>query len=72
MHTSVGDADARPSNGDALLCIGCGKWGIYDNGASRMPTTDELVYLTTDAECIRYALAWHAMMDDRMHDRKRE
>lgn len=62
------ESDHQPGDGDATLCIDCGKWGFFDakvKGGIRKATASEAVELVTNTHMFRVKLAWS------MIDRKR-
>lgn len=60
----LGDALARPSNGDISLCITCGQLGVFDLRlhAIRLPTAAEARKFDTLPEVIKARRAWRKVV----------
>jgi len=57
-------ADPRPGNGDATLCINCGRFSVFDssaNGGLRKPRRKETRQLESDNKARTTSLAWSMM-----------
>lgn len=57
MHDNMLNTEAVPADGDVSLCIGCGKWAIYEGQALRFPTSEEMADIRMNPDCQRYQLA---------------
>jgi hypothetical protein len=56
-----------PVEGDLLLCIECGKWGVETgDGLIRLPTDLELYDIAINPDCHRAEAAWAAMNQQRI------
>jgi len=60
-HTATDQSDNKPVDGDCALCIGCGKWSIFDHESLRLPTMQEWATILGDPECIKTERAWRRM-----------
>ena len=61
-------ADPRPGNGDATLCINCGRFSVFDssaNGGLRKPRRKETRQLESDNKARTTSLAWSMMNRER-------
>jgi hypothetical protein len=54
-HTSAGPIPRVPHDGDVSLCLYCGTWSVFENGALRPPTGDEQAWIDADPNCGRAA-----------------
>jgi hypothetical protein len=52
-HMHFGQGEPSPRNGDVALCFHCGHLMIYQDGALRDPTDDEIVVLAGDRRIVR-------------------
>lgn len=61
-HSGVNTPN-KPRTGDALLCIGCGEWAIFESDHARKPDDREAADLANDPTCIRVREAWLATVE---------
>lgn len=66
--TASGVLDAegeQPTDGDALLCLSCGEWQIFEGGGVRPPTTEEYVDIGSSCQAAIARAAWVRFDKDR-------
>jgi hypothetical protein len=61
QNTCISEPSGMPDNGDVCLCIGCGKWAVFNNGEYRLPTMDEWSVILKDPVCQKAERAWKKM-----------